>query len=266
MNLLFIDWFLDVFNILFFMIAILIGVLVGFLLLRYGLKPKNQILYCRERDGRGLELNVTTEDAVSLETKSSPKLRFFKYGRSYEFRRRSRAFTRFFGKEGTAYSWRLQGFSKVPSKFKEVTEQVPVLNKKGVAILDEKGYSVFKEVKRKVPVEWKDQQIELEFPTLEDAVKSKWGKQFYANVPDKMKEKLRETNLLVTVNLEPGIVPQGYEPITESVIRKKANEDMASLMAASLKGVIKKSALDVIPWVLAGAGILAVASKLLGWW
>jgi len=263
---LFLDWFSNVFNILFFVVALALGIILGIVILRYGFKPKNQILYCRERDGRGLELKVGEEDAVSLETNSSPELRFFKYGRSYEFRHRGRSFTRFFGKEGTAYTWRLQGFSKVPSKCETVTEQVPVLNEKGVAIVDEKGLPVFKNIEKQVPIEFENKQIDLEFPTLEDAVKSKWGEEFYENVPDKMKDLLRKNNLLVTVNLEPGIVPEGYEPITESVIKKKANEDMAELMAHSLKGAVKKTVLDIIPWIGLGCGITAIASKLLGWW
>jgi len=247
-------------------VFVVLGILIGVLFLTYVLKPKNQILYCRERDGRGLELSVAKEDAVSLETNSKPELRFFKYGRSYEFRRRGRAFTRFFGKEGTAYSWLLQGFKKVATKFKEVKEQVPVLNEKGQAILDEKGYPVFKEEKKKVPIEFEEQKVEIPFENLEEVVRSRWGDEFYSEVPEPRKAELRDDRVLLTVNLEPGIVPEGYEPITESVIKKKANEDMAELMAHSLRGAVKKTVLDWLPWLLAGAGIMAVGSKLMGWW
>ena len=262
----FFDFFSNISNILFFVIAIAVGIIVGIFLVQYVLKPKNQILYCRERDGRGLELKVNKEDAVSLETMSSPELRFFKYGRSYEFRKKGRAFTRFFGKEGTAYSWRLQGFSKVPSEFKDVTTKTPVLTDDEKPILDKNGETLYTETIEKVPTKFVEKQIELEFPTLEDAVKHQWGEEFYSSVPDPKKDILKDNKLLVTVNLEPGIVPEGYEPITESVIKKKANEDMAELMAHSLKGAVKKSILDVVPWLLAGAGITAIVSKLLGWW
>jgi len=124
----FLNFFSNPFNIVMALLFVVVGMLVGIVFVRYFLKPKNQILYCRERDGRGVELNVQDEDAISLETSSSPPLRFFKFGRSYEYLRRGRSFTRFFGKEGTAYTWRLQGFSTVPSKFEEVIEKVPVLN------------------------------------------------------------------------------------------------------------------------------------------
>lgn len=188
---------------------VLIGVLVGVILIRYGLRPKNQILYCRERDGRGLELNIDAEDALSMTTKTKPQLRFYKYGRAYDFQKRGRAYTRFFGKEGTAYTWRLQGFTE------------------------------------------KD-KVDLQFPTLEQAVKSQWGEEFYATVPDKMQELLRGKSLLVTVNLEAGIVPKGYEPISEQTIKKKANEDMASLLSNALKGVVKT---PVMQWMfILGSG------------
>lgn len=223
----FVSFFSNPFNIVMGLLFALIGILVGIVLVRYLLRPKNQILYCRERDGRGLELNVDKEDAISLETATKPPLRFFKWGRAYEFIKRGRAFTRFFGKEGTGYSWRLFGFS----------------GKKGNPV-----------------------KTELEFPTLEEAVKYKWGDEFYGAVPDEMKEKLRDNKVLVTVNLEPGIVPEGYEPITESVIKKKAYEDMAELFARSARGAIKKTVFDWMPWLLAGAGIMAIVSKLFGWW
>ena len=223
----FVSFFSNAFNIVMGLLFVVIGILIGVVIVRYVLKPKNQILYCRERDGRGMELNVDKEDAISLETATKPPLRFFKWGRAYEFIKRGRAFTRFFGKEGTAYSWRLFGFS----------------GKKGNPV-----------------------KTTLEFPTLEDAVKHKWGKTFYWEVPEKRKAQLRDDKVLVTVNLEPGIVPEGYEPITESVIKKKAYEDMAELFARSARGAIKKTVLDWMPWLLAGAGIMAIGSKLLGWW
>ena len=103
--------FFNIFNILTIAIFFCVGVIVAIIFLRYGMRPKNQILYLRERDGRGLELDLSKEDAISFTTKSNPPLRFFKFGRSYEFRRRGRAYTRFLGKEGTAYTCRTEGFT-----------------------------------------------------------------------------------------------------------------------------------------------------------
>lgn len=260
----FLNFFSDIFNVIVGFILMLVGILVGIVLRHYLYRAKNQVLYLRERDKRGLELNISKEGPFSVETHSNPKLRFFKYGGSYEFRKRGRAFTRFFGKEGTGYLWRLQGFSKVPSKFKEIIEKVPMINEKGVALLDEKGNQVFKEVPTQVPIEWKEQEVELKFPNLEAAVKEMWGEEFYSEVPEKMKSLLRDNRLFVTVNLEPGIVPEGYEPITESVIKKKAKEDAAELIGRSLKGATKKSITDWIFIFGAGAGAATIAFVFLG--
>lgn len=261
----FIDFFSNIFNLVMALLFVVVGMLVGIVLIRYGLKPKNQILYLRERDGRGMELNVQDEDAISLETSSKPVMRFFKYGRAYDFIKRGRAFTRFFGKEGTAYTWRLQGFSKVASKFKDVIRKVQMLND-GKAVVDKAGNPVFEEVTEKVPVEWKDKKIDLEFLTLEAVLEYKLGKEAFETFPDDMKALVRDEKVLVTVNLEPGIVPEGYDPITESVIKKKANEDMAELMAHSLKGAVKESLFEKIPYIMMGVGILAIVSKLMNWW
>ena len=198
------------------LIFMLSGVLIGVIFFRYIIPPRNQILYCRERDGRGEELTVGKEDGLSLETQTKPPYRFYKYGRAYEFLgRMGRAFTRFFGKEGTAYTWRLEGFDK-----------------------DGNGNPKSKD---------------LEFPTLEDAVKFRWGDEFYNAVPDEQKEELRNDKLLVTVNLEPGVTPEGYEPITEHTIKRKANEDMASLLSQGFKEVGKS---PITQWIfILGCGI-----------
>jgi hypothetical protein len=181
-----------------------------------------------------MELNIDAEDAVSLETKSNPPLRFFKYGRSYEFYGRlGRTFTRFLGKEGTAYTWRLQGFTKI---------------------------------KTDNPGKEEMQKIDVTFPTLEDAVKYRWGQEFYATVPEERQMELRDDKILLTVNLEPGIVPEGYEPITETTVRKKANEDMAALIAKSVANRLGTPKMIIILAILGGAGIMAIVSKLFGWW
>lgn len=202
----------------------LVGIIIGIILFRVITRPKNQIIYCRERDGRAMELDISKEDHITLETKTDPPLRFYKYGRSYELRKRGRAFTRFLGKEGTAYTWIMQGFKKVGSKLQEI----------------------------KVP-----------FPTLEDAVKSVWG-EFYTTVPENMQKALQNNSMLVTVNLEPGITPEGYKPITEATIRKKNREDAKDLIARGLKGAIQKDWFERLAWIGTGAGLTMVGMLLLG--
>lgn len=197
------------------MMFLVAGVLLGVL---FQPSPSNQVLYFRERDGRGEEYNISDEDPISITTRTNPPLRFFKYGRSYVFtiRRklgRAKKIARFIGKEGTAYTWRLLGFEE------------------------------------------KAKNLNLKFPTLEDAVKLVWGKHFYNTVPEKQKAKLREGKVNVLVDLEPGLTPEEYTPIDEKTVKKKANEDMASLIAAGVKQIVKKSVIDVLPWLGSGIAI-----------
>ena len=227
----FINFFFDIFNIVMILIFLLVGMLVGIILRMYLFRPKNQILYCRERDGRGQEMDVIEEDAISLETNTDPPLRFYKFGRAFNFVKRGRAFTRFLAKEGTAYTWRLLGFGG--------TDENPGM-------------------------------IELEAGTLYEMLKTKWGKlkkgEFWKSIPEAALDIIRDNQLFVTVGLEPGISPKGYQPITESIIKRKSNEDMAELMAEGLKGAIKKGIMDWIFPFFSGVGAMALASKLMGWW
>lgn len=221
------EWLFDftTFGILRLIVYAAVGVLIGVLLRHYLWRAKNQIMYCRERDGRGVEIDVKEEDALSLITNSNPIMRFYKWGRSYEFQKRGRSFTRFFGKEGTGYIWRLMGFSQ----------------------------------SKKNP-----KKIELEFPTLEEAIIHKWGKEKYKDVPENLQEKLRDNKMLVTVGLEPGITPKGYVPITESVIRKKSREDAKELIGRGLRGAIQRDLFERLAYIGSGAGLALIGMLLMG--
>lgn len=254
----FVGFFSNIFNILMTIAFILAGMILGLILSRYIMKPKNQVLYCREKDGRGEEYNIGNERAISLETATTPSLRFFKHGRAYEFRKRGRAFTRFFGKEGTAYTWILEGFSKVATKYQEIKELVPIEgNPDGTKMI---------EVTKKVPIEWEEKKLTLEFPTLEDAVKFRWGDDDYNRTPEELQAKLRDKKVLVTVNLEAGITPEGYQPITEEVINKEGDQAMAALLASEVKEASKLDWKMILIILGCGAGILAIVSKALSWW
>ncbi len=202
----------------------LVGIIIGLLIYRVMTRPKNQVMYCRERDGRGLELDIGKEDHATFESNTDPPLRFWKYGRAYNFLKRGRTYARYFAKEGSGYSWRLQGFEK----------------KQGKLV-----------------------QVEIPFPTLEAAVQSVWGEAFYATVPEERQAALRDNAMLVTVNLEPGITPDGYKPITEQTIRKKNREDAKDLIARGLKGAVKDPIMKTLMYLGCGAGIGWIANFLL---
>lgn len=184
-----------------------------------------RILYCRERDGRGEELAVKLEDEVRLDTKSN--LRFFKHGRSYSFTGiMNRLKVLFFAKEGTAYTAQLLGFSG--------TEEEPT-------------------------------RIELKYPTVWEAVRHKLGDDFLRPFPEEQKKLLQDEQFLVTVDLEPGLTPEGYKPATEQDIADKGNRDMARLLGEAAKMALHGSLIDKVPWIGVGVAIGLVGAMALGW-
>jgi len=184
-----------------------------------------RILYCRERDGRGMDLAVKLEDEVRLDTKSN--IRFFKHGRSYAFTgMMNRLKSVFFAKEGSAYTARLLGFSG--------TKDEPV-------------------------------RIELDFPNVWEAVKLKLGDDFLRPFPEEQKKLLQDEKFLVTVDLEPGLTPEGYVPATEQDIADKGKRDMARLLGEAAKMALHGGMLDKIPWIGVGVALGLVGAMALGW-
>jgi len=184
-----------------------------------------RILYCRERDGRGMDLAVKLEDEVRLDTKNN--IRFFKHGRSYAFTgMMNRLKSVFFAKEGTAYTAKLLGFSG--------TQEKPT-------------------------------RIELEFPTVWEAVRLKLGDNWIRAWPEDKKKLLQDEKFLVTVDLEPGLTPEGYKPATEQDIADKGKRDMAKLLGEAAKLALHGGVIDKIPWIGMGVALGLVGAMALGW-
>lgn len=145
----------------------------------------------------------------------------------------------------------------------EITVQEPVLNEKNEQLIGEDKKPVFKPKKIEVPKTWKNKEIELTFPTLEDAVRFRWGDDYETGVPENLKAALREDRIVCTVGLESGIVPKGYVPITESVIEEKADETMAQKFADAENKSRKKDMFERLAWIGTGMAI-AFALSLFG--
>lgn len=238
-----------------------IGTVVGIFLLPL-LMAKNRIFYCRERDRRGHELKFSKEGPVFITTQSKPPFQFIKWGGAYEFAGRlKRKFTTFFAKEGTAYTWVLKGFNMVDSgetetKMFERTDEEgnPVFDANGMVILEER------EVPKMVP-----QKHEIPFGTLEDAVIYRWGTQFYKTVPDERKKALMDDKVHVTVELEPGFIPEGYAKITEQDINTEGDKNMLRLWATEAKGALKGSLANIVLAIGCGAGLTFIGCLAMGW-
>jgi len=235
--------------------GILIGILVGFLLQT---SPKNQVLYCRESEARGDQLKVKKEDALSLESKND--LRFYKHGKGFVFNikkglRKIKKITMHFAKESTAYTWFLLGSGIEPTKW-----ELKTFNKR-----DSEGK--IQVIKKKVPISYKPslKNLTLEFPTAEDLVKFKLGEEDYKNIPLSRQQKLRDNKVLVTVGLEPGYIPEGFEPVSEEMIWDKANERVMDVYSRKIKETLRSGVIDKIPWIGFGVGVALVAGLLMGW-
>ena len=209
-----------------------------------------RILYCRERDGRGTDLAVKLEDEVRLDTANN--VRFFKHGRSYAFTgMMNRLKSVFFAKEGTAYTAKLEGFSGHPRSYEAAAKLVMATEaaKEALVVAAEAG-----------PI-----QIDIEFPTVWEAVKFKLGDDFLRPFPEDKKKLLQDDKFLVTVDLEPGLTPEGYKPATEQDIADKGKRDMAKLLGESAKMALHGGMIDKVPWIGMGIAVGLVGAMALGW-
>lgn len=112
--------FLDIFGNLVFDIMLIIFLLIG-LLGGIFLRPwfGNQVVKLIEREFRFVDLDIDEESAVSIECKNKkgmPPQRFFKHRPGYtgivgKFLKKP--VTRFFGREGTAYTWSIEGGQEI---------------------------------------------------------------------------------------------------------------------------------------------------------
>ena len=250
---------LDLMNILRIMIFLAVGVLLGIIQSAY-MTPPTRVLYVRERDGRGEELKVVNETPISLETGGKTPYRFFKYGRAYEFKKAlGKKVSTFFGKEGTAYSWTLSGYS--PKRFKDIEEYEDYLDPVTTEVKS-------RLIKTRVPVDASGEGssvVDKVFKTVEDLIILLWGEKFYLTVPDEQKKQLRENKVVMTVDLEPGLTPKEYKPITEEDINEEGNQYMAQLLASAAKASLSPGVLNTVALMGFGGLITAVAFILMGW-
>jgi len=108
-------------------------------------------------------------------------------------------------------------------------------------------------------------QIDLEFPTVWDAVKFKLGEDFLRPFPEEKKKLLQNDKFLVTVDLEPGLTPEGYKPATDQDIEDKGARDMAKLLGEAAKMALHGGMIDKVPWIGMGIAVGLVGAMALGW-
>ena len=223
-----------------------IAVLAMYLLKR--MRPRREVLYLRERDRRGQRLGITEETATSLlcKTKRGLDKRFFKYGGSYVFNEGGKMVTRFLAKEGTAYTYKpaQPGISPVnPDSMPEsVTETIQCI-------------SCGEVFEQELPVVKVGGLIGEKLGSLKDALTDLWGKKFYNEIPPKQQKLLDESKILVTVELEPGLTPKGYSPVSEEEIDAEADREAAKVFGKGLGATVKAQLYQGMLWMALGVAL-----------
>lgn len=153
----FLDFFGNILNDIMILLFLLVGILTGLL---FKPRAKNRVIKLLPRDKRFLEFNIDEESAVGIlceEKKGHPVHRFIKLFPGYTGivgRFLKKAVTLYFGKEGTAYTWRVKS------------------------------------------------KVEEKIGSLADALKDVWGEEFYGVIPEEQRQKVEESQINVTVNLD----------------------------------------------------------------
>jgi len=227
------------------LVCAMIAILAIYLTRR--IKPRKEVLYCRERDRRGMKIKVSEETAKALvcRSKKGPLKRFFKVAGSYVFNEGGKMVTRFFGKEGTAYTYKLEG-SKNPKTGKPLTE-------KDVVQCSNCGET--QEVE--LPV------IEVGFAgkklgSLKEALVNLWGNAFYSEIPKEQRDTIEENKVLVTVDLEEGLTPPGFDPIMEEDIDIEMDREAAKIFGKGLGSTTKQQLYQGMLWMSLGALIIFI--------
>lgn len=232
--------FLDIFGNIVFDIMLIIFLLIG-LLGGIFLRPwfGNQVIKLIEREFRFVDLDIEEESAVSIECKDKkgmPPQKYFKYRPGYtgivgKFLKKP--VTRFFGREGTAYTWQMEnGVKKIIDAYKGT-------GKGEIDLGNETG-------------------------TLAAAVQTVWGSEFYSAVPAKQKKLLEDSNIGITVQLEQGpLTPQNFHPISEEDIKTEEDRKASETFWEGKKTLVKGQWIQWMFIFVAGFGV-ACALMIIG--
>lgn len=90
------------------------------------------------------------------------------------------------------------------------------------------------------------------------AIKQLWGQTEYDKIPPHLKDKLEQNLLAVTVDLQDGLTPEGYRPVTEEDIKREEDREAAKTWWMGRKMAEKGTWVQVVFILLAGVGIALI--------
>jgi hypothetical protein len=224
-------------------------VLVVFLLIKR-MHPSHEVLFLRERDRRGETLGISEESATKIVCKSKRKTtkRFFKWGGAYVFNEKGKMVTRYLAKEGTAYTYKPYSSEKVSKSNvpSSTTETVQCIHCGETFDWD-------------LPIVQIKDFIGERLGTLKEALETVWGKKFYEELPEKLQQKIEENKILVTVELEQGLTPRGYSPVSEDEIEEEADREAAKIFGEGLGATVKQQLYTGMLWMALGVALTFIA-------
>ena len=235
------------------------AVLVGLYVVIKKTRPRREVMYLRERDRRGQRLSISEETATAASCRARKGIdkRFFKFAGAYTFNEGGMV-TRFFGKEGTAYTYKPQEHLATKTEVKPGNNPAPPTKSQFADVVcTECGAEFEYPVNVNVPVV-SGLQGEL-LGSLKDALITEWGKEFYNEIPEKEKKLVENSKIFVTVDLEPGLTPEGYSPVSEEDINEEQDRNASRIFAKSLQQSSRSELYKGLLWASVGALITFIA-------
>jgi hypothetical protein len=110
---------------------------------------------------------------------------------------------------------------------------------------------------------WKEHSGKVDIGKLDAALKTVWGEDFYNQIPPEQRALIEESKINVTVDLESGLTPEGYTPVSEEDIKTEQDRKAAETYWEGKKSADKPQLLNIIITVLAGVGIGFIIAWLL---
>jgi hypothetical protein len=99
--------------------------------------------------------------------------------------------------------------------------------------------------------------------TLYKVMESVWSKDVVENLQDDIKQKLIESEIMITVKVEEQQTPEGYKPLTELNIKKESDGEMAKLFGDNIrKEFHREDWIRTIALLGAGVAIAYVAQAM----
>jgi len=100
--------------------------------------------------------------------------------------------------------------------------------------------------------------------SIYDAVVLLWGQDKVDKIKTEELKLLKDSQIFITVDLEKGITPEGYHPMSESDINTEANISMANLIGKAIRDELASSDFIKVLGLLGAGGCLIFLLEALG--